>query len=35
MYVLGGFGGDDVPAGAGLTPRGATWMYPADGRPKR
>ena len=27
MYVLGGFGGDDVPAGAGLTPRGATWTY--------
>ncbi len=24
---LGGFGGDDVPADAGLTPRGAMWVY--------
>jgi hypothetical protein len=30
LYVLGGFGGDDVPADAGLTPRGALWMCPAD-----
>ncbi len=27
MYLLGGFGGDDVPADAGLTPRGAMWVY--------
>jgi hypothetical protein len=30
MYVLGGFGGDDVPADAGLTPHGALWMLPAN-----
>ncbi len=35
LYVLGGFGGDDVPADAGLTPRGAMWVYPADERPER
>lgn len=30
LYMLGGFGGDDVPANAGLTPRGALWLLPAD-----
>jgi len=30
LYVLGGFGGDDVPADAGLTPRGALWMLPTN-----
>ncbi len=35
LYVLAGFGGDDVPADAGLTPRGALWMCPADAGPER
>lgn len=35
LYVFAGFGGDDVPADAGLTPRGALWMCPADARPAR
>lgn len=35
LYVLGGFGGDDVPADAGLTPRGALWMLPADAGSER
>ncbi len=30
LYMLGGFGGDDIPADAGLTPRGALWLLPAD-----
>jgi hypothetical protein len=30
LYMLGGFGGDDVPADAGLTPRGALWVLSAD-----
>ena len=25
LFLLGGFGGDDLPIDAGLTPRGATW----------
>jgi hypothetical protein len=35
LYFLGGFGGDDVPPGAGLTPRGGMWMYSADEGSKR
>ena len=27
FFLLGGFGGDDVPPDAGLTPRGATWKF--------
>ena len=34
LYVLAGFGGDDVPADAGLTPRGAMWLCPADAGPE-
>ncbi len=34
LYFLGGFGGADVPPDAGLTPRGAMWMYSADKGPK-
>jgi hypothetical protein len=30
LYMLGGFGGDDVPANAGLTPRGAMWVLSTD-----
>lgn len=25
LFLLGGFGGPDVPPGVGLTPRGAMW----------
>ena len=34
LYFLGGFGGADVPPDAGLTPRGAMWMYRFGARPE-
>jgi hypothetical protein len=27
LYLLGGFGGEDVPQDAGLVPRGAMWRF--------